>query len=98
MWLSGEVTTNDRRRLLQTIAKLDRDNGLITLIAGQSFEQMKELGYNATVEERRDLQNTLTGPEALAGSGRGLAIKRKIYGRCVNANAFKLIDPAIKTD
>lgn len=98
LWLDGEVIGNDRRRLLQTVAKLDRDNGLITLIARQSFEQMKELGYRTTADEQRELQDTLTGPEALAGAGRGLAIKRKIYGRCVDANAFKLFDPAIKTD
>lgn len=98
LWLDGEVTVNDRRRLLQTVAKLDRDNGLITLIARQSFEQIKELGYRTTGDERREVQNTLTGPEALAGAGRGIAIKRKIYGPCVNANAFKLIDPTLKTD
>ncbi len=97
LWLDGAVRPEDRRELLQLVAHLDRDNGLITLISRQNFGAIKALGYRLTDEERGKMQKALYETVARAGSNQGIARMRMVYGDCVDPSAFKLFDPALKT-
>ncbi|WP_162888119.1 hypothetical protein [Sphingomonas mesophila] len=97
LWLNGEVLPGDRRELLQLVARLDRDNGLITLISKQNVDSLKELGYALTAEERGAFEKQLNN-KAFDSSNTSLAMRRRVYGNCVDAEAFKLIDPALKID
>lgn len=95
LWLSGSVLPGDRRELLQLIARLDRDNGLITLISRQNIESLKELGYRLSDKERVALEKQLNN-NTPDNSNTSLAMRRRIYGDCVDSSAFKLLDPALK--
>ena len=95
LWLNGTVLPGDRRELLQLVARLDRDNGLMTLIGRQTIEYVNTLGYRLSAEERAALEKDLnnTAPD---NSNASLAMKRRVYGDCVDSSAFKLLDPALK--
>lgn len=95
LWLNGEVLPGDRRELLQLVARLDRDNGLITLISRQNLNSLKTLGYRLTAAEWEGYQKALNS-KAVDSSNRSLAMKRRVYGDCVDAEALKLIDPELK--
>ena len=95
LWLNGAVLPGERRELLQLVARLDRDNGLITLIGRQVAEYLDSLGYRLTPKERAALEKELSN-KTPDNSNDSLAMKRRIYGNCVDAGAFRLIDPALK--
>lgn len=95
LWLDGAVLPGDRRELLQLVARLDRDNGLITLIARQNIESLKTLGYRMSDKERAALEKDLNNPAA-DNSNTSLTMRRRVYGDCVDASAFKLLDPGLK--
>ena len=95
LWLNGSVLPGDRRELLQLVARLDRDNGLITLIGRQTIEYVNMLGYRLSAKERAVFEKGLNDPAPDNGNN-SLAMKRRIYGDCVDARAFKLLDPALK--
>lgn len=95
LWLNGAVLPGERRELLQMVARLDRDNGLITLIARQAVEYLNTLGYRLSDKERAALETELNY-KATENSNTSLAMKRRIYGECVDPSAFKLLDPALK--
>ena len=95
LWLSGAVLPGDRRELLQLVARLDRDNGLITLIARQAVQYLNTLGYRLSEKERAAFEKELNN-KAPENSNTSLAMKRRVYGSCVDPSAFKLLDPALK--
>ena len=96
--IDGVVRPEDRRQLLQLVAGLDRYNGLITLIARQNFDTIRELGYRLSDKERGAMQRLLFDPGAQSNSNQSVARMRRIYGDCVDPSAFKLFDPALKTN
>lgn len=95
LWLNGDVLPGDRRHLLEVVARLDRDNGLITLISRQNVEALRELGYRLTDQEREAYREQLLN-KALDSSNTSIAMRRRIYGDCVDSDAFNLIDPGLK--
>ncbi len=95
--LDGVVQPQDRRQLLQLVARLDRYNGLITLISRQNFETMKKLGYRLNAKERGERQQALFDPDARSSSNYGVPSMRRIYGDCVDPSAFKWLDPGLGT-
>lgn len=95
LWIDGNLRPEDRRAMVRVVAQLDRANGLITLINRQNLAVLSELNYRLTDTERDGLQKLLNS-KTPDNSNNSLAMKRRIYGDCVDAEAFKLLDPALK--
>lgn len=95
LWIDGALRPEDRRAMVRVVAQLDRANGLITLINRQNLATLGELNYRLTDEEREGLHTQLNS-KTPDNSNISMAMKRRIYGNCVDPSAFKLLDPALK--
>lgn len=95
LWLDGALRREEGRAMLQRVAELDRINGLSTLIASQNFSSARNLGYSLSAAEWAAFRKMLhdTSPDS---SNQTLAMKRRIYGDCVDPRPFRLFDPALK--